>query len=280
MPEFQGKLLVVLGGYEEDVEKLFDINPGFRSRFDKRRLHFPEWAAETAVSAMIKASARDRMKLTVEAEDEALRLFKVLRTLPHWASARDFDTVYKNMFQKRARRLGKLLREKNAMRQATPSGISNLKLPTELATPLEPFEAEDVQEAFESIIKSRGGNSNRRGGDATNKSSSIPHHQSIIPRYDSDQSSGGQGLGVRASTSQGSLGSLDDTDNIGGGGLGDRNRDGGLSSRYESGGGQEKGGSYGGRDGGGGGRMPPSPMYQPPKAKAKAKTIVKVLLTT
>ena len=71
MPEFQGKLLVVLGGYEEDVEKLFDINPGFRSRFDKRRLHFPEWAAETAVSAMIKASARDRMKLTVEAEGEA-----------------------------------------------------------------------------------------------------------------------------------------------------------------------------------------------------------------
>ena len=83
-----------------------------RSRFDKRRLYFPEWTAETAVSAMVKASARDRMKLTVEAEDEALRLFKVLRRLPHWASARDFDTVYKSMFQKRARRLGKLLREK------------------------------------------------------------------------------------------------------------------------------------------------------------------------
>ena len=179
------------------------------------------------------------------------------------------------MFQKRARRLGKLLREKNAMRERshsgsgnnpTPPDISNPKLPTELAAPLEPFEAEDVQAAFESIIKSRGGDSNRR-----------------------DHSSGGQGLGgVSTSVSQGSF---DDTDNIGGGSLGDRgrDRDRDVPSRYDSasgGGGRENngGGSYGSRDGGsqggGAGGMSPSPMYMPPKAKAKAKTIVKVQITS
>jgi len=151
MPEFQGKLIVVLGGYEDDIEKLFDVNPGMRSRFDKRRVHFPEWSAETAVKATVKAAVRDRMKLSAEAEREALRLFKILRTLPHWASARDFDTVYKSMFQKRARRIGKLMRE----RQQVAGGHG--RTPPDLAAPLEPYEAEDVQAAFKSIIETRGG---------------------------------------------------------------------------------------------------------------------------
>ena len=173
--------------------------------------------------------------------------------------------------------------------QPAPAGTGNPKLPTELAAPLGPFEEEDVQSAFEAIIKSRGGDSNRRVADTLNKSptrtksSNSNHHQSIIPRYDSYQSPGEKGLGVRANTPN-SVDSFDDTDNIGGGGLGERDR----SPRYDNnagggggGGGREMGGSYGGRDGGsgggGGGGVPPP--YMPPKAKAKTKTIVKVLTT-
>ena len=159
MPEFQGKLIVVLSGYADDIEKLFDVNAGFRSRFDKRRIHFPEWTGETAVSAMTKAAVRDRMKLTAEAEREALRLFKILRSLPHWASARDFDTVYKQMFQKRARRIGKMMRERQQV-----VGRRSSMTPQDLAAPLEPFEAVDVQAAFESIIKTRGGDSSLGAG--------------------------------------------------------------------------------------------------------------------
>ena len=38
MLEFRGNLIVILGDYKEHIEELFEVNAGFRSRFDKKRL--------------------------------------------------------------------------------------------------------------------------------------------------------------------------------------------------------------------------------------------------
>ena len=92
MPEFHGKLIIILGGYEEDVVKLFEANSGLQSRFDKRRIHFPEWTGEMAAAALTKAAARQNMMMAGDAQSEALRLFNELHSLPNWASARDYDT--------------------------------------------------------------------------------------------------------------------------------------------------------------------------------------------
>ena len=41
--EFKNKIIIILGGYEEDAAELFSLNPGFQSRFDKQRIYFPSW---------------------------------------------------------------------------------------------------------------------------------------------------------------------------------------------------------------------------------------------
>ena len=69
LPEFRGNLIIIFGGYKEHVEELFEANAGFRSRFDKRRLEFPEWTAEMASRATIKQIKRDGLSLTAAAED-------------------------------------------------------------------------------------------------------------------------------------------------------------------------------------------------------------------
>ncbi len=44
--EFKGKIVIILGGYQEHVEELFEINPGFQSRFDKMRVVFTDWTGD------------------------------------------------------------------------------------------------------------------------------------------------------------------------------------------------------------------------------------------
>jgi len=101
--EFQGRIIVILGGYKHDIEELFSINPGFQSRFDKRRIEFKEWTGQQASSAIVKAIERDGKCITASAVAIMNEKFEIMRNLPNWASARDaFDIVYKQMEQKRA----------------------------------------------------------------------------------------------------------------------------------------------------------------------------------
>jgi len=86
LPEFHGKLLVILSGYQEDIELLLGANPGLRSRFDKRRLAFRVWDSDTAVAALTDSASRQGMALTGEAQEECSHMFRQLALLPHYSS--------------------------------------------------------------------------------------------------------------------------------------------------------------------------------------------------
>ena len=91
-------------------------------------------------------------------------LYTKLSSLPDWASARDFRFICDNMYKKRAARLGKVAAEKRRLESmlggggsAEPKKSFQRRAPGDLAAPLEPYEAEDVREAFASAIYTRGG---------------------------------------------------------------------------------------------------------------------------
>jgi hypothetical protein len=163
LPEFHGKLLVILSGYQEDIELLLGANSGLRSRFDKRRLAFHVWDSDTALAALTDSASRQGMAMTEEAKEQCSHMFRQLALLPHYSSARDCDTVFKAMYQKRAARLGRRAREAGLLTGATGAGALAVRARRLSGSaggagiPLEPYEADDVREAFLPLIHSRQG---------------------------------------------------------------------------------------------------------------------------
>jgi SpoVK/Ycf46/Vps4 family AAA+-type ATPase len=88
-PEFDGKLLVIMCGYEADMDAMFAVaNPGFKARFDKRRVRFDAWDGAQAAAFAEALAAGDGKQFTEEA-GAALRVgFAQLAAAPKWGSAR------------------------------------------------------------------------------------------------------------------------------------------------------------------------------------------------
>ena len=171
-PEFKGKIIIILGGYEEHIQKLFAVNPGFQSRFDKLRVSFPEWSAQQASEAVIKSIQKDGKQLTPEAEALLPQYFDILRRLPNWASARDAMELIRPALE--AERAGRVFAQAKLDRIAAtkdssssdpasaavaaggPSSARSAAAKKAAAPPL-PYSKEDVEATFDAAIKARGG---------------------------------------------------------------------------------------------------------------------------
>ncbi len=212
LPEFLGNIIIIFAGYQDDVEQLFGINPGFRSRFDKRRLVFPSWTADMATRATVKAAERNHgYGVTDEGKEVMLELYKQLIELPDWGSAREvYQVILPAMYSKRATRLRKKNRLENVINDEKKDGSSssssssksqsNSNLPQsrraqakakEAKVDIPPYEAADIREAFAEPIKNR-------GGDVWNQAMKTgklpPKSKSTTPKPSPSPSVGGQGV--------------------------------------------------------------------------------------
>ena len=133
--EFKGNLLIIMAGYEESIDALFaHSNPGFASRFNKRRINFLSWSAEQAANVVISEIERQNKTLTQGTRRKILDFCCELELLPSWSSARDvFETFLPNLFEARACRVREL----------------------KLSSRLEPYQPEDVNAALEPVVLAR-----------------------------------------------------------------------------------------------------------------------------
>lgn len=102
-PKFFRKLIVILAGYDEDLNRLMSINPGLTSRFPETVV-FNAFAPEDCLQLMTKLlQKRKHLDCAIlsppsaELRNAILDTFDRLIKSPSWANARDVEQVVKNM---------------------------------------------------------------------------------------------------------------------------------------------------------------------------------------
>ncbi|KAL9125846.1 MAG: hypothetical protein Q9217_005011 [Psora testacea] len=113
-PKFSQKLIIILAGYDADINRLMSINPGLTSRFPEALL-FRGLNADECVRLATELLQGQKQKLLQRKGDlditvlesprpgylqELLNRFKTLSDLPNWANARDIQTLVKGVFGK------------------------------------------------------------------------------------------------------------------------------------------------------------------------------------
>ena len=102
---YKGKSVVVLAGYESEMDAMLAAaNPGFRSRF-KQRITFPDWDASDVVEYLRRRCAKKNFGLPDEAQAILRERLGRVCTRPGWANARDAEDVYDELSGMRAQRL-------------------------------------------------------------------------------------------------------------------------------------------------------------------------------
>ena len=129
-PGFAQKLVIILAGYDADINRLMSINPGLTSRFPETvtfRGFNPIECLELFTNLLKKKKHLDIVALEFASatfQQRLLHRFEVLTNFNNWANARDVGTLAKSVF-------GQLLRTADSssldpMRLTEPSVLTAL----------------------------------------------------------------------------------------------------------------------------------------------------------
>ncbi|KAI0549276.1 P-loop containing nucleoside triphosphate hydrolase protein [Xylaria curta] len=101
---YQNKILVILAGYDNDINRLMNQNPGLTSRFPET-ISFHHMPPRHCRDLLLQCLSMKKLD-TSELEDSStldsklLNLFGTLAQTPSWGNARDIQTLAKNIFGK------------------------------------------------------------------------------------------------------------------------------------------------------------------------------------
>ncbi|KAF1364340.1 P-loop containing nucleoside triphosphate hydrolase protein [Lizonia empirigonia] len=109
-PKFAHKLVVILAGYDKDIDRLMSMNPGLTSRFPETVMfkHIePETCLELLVKVLADLQRKKKAPLDLSVVDppsaqlrqQLLQFFHRLSLLESWGNARDVKSLAKSMFQ-------------------------------------------------------------------------------------------------------------------------------------------------------------------------------------
>ncbi|KAI1413314.1 P-loop containing nucleoside triphosphate hydrolase protein [Hypoxylon sp. FL1857] len=94
---FRNKLVVILAGYEEDINELIATNPGLSSRFPET-INFEDLTPPQCCALLLKSIKLDVVFNDPEAAHKGIEEeFANLAALPNWGNARDVQTLAKNI---------------------------------------------------------------------------------------------------------------------------------------------------------------------------------------
>ncbi|KAH0828787.1 P-loop containing nucleoside triphosphate hydrolase protein [Lanmaoa asiatica] len=102
--KFMNKLVIILAGYDDEMNKLLKVNPGLASRFSEE-IHFHNMTIDQCL-ALLDKDLRKSNIVVAEMADPHSSDYQQMRTiisrmsiLSSWGNARDIKTLGKRMFQ-------------------------------------------------------------------------------------------------------------------------------------------------------------------------------------
>lgn len=101
-PNFKSKLIVILAGYEDDMNHLMSVNAGLSSRFPDQ-IHFDDMSADDCLKVVRKELEKENVELAALSDESsefyiAMReLVRDLSELKDWGNARDMVTLSKEL---------------------------------------------------------------------------------------------------------------------------------------------------------------------------------------
>ncbi len=110
MEDDRGKFVVIVAGYNNEMRKFMDTNPGLASRFTKK-INFEDYSAEELMEIFNRQVNKKKLKLDVEAEDNLLKFFKnmYLSRDKNFGNAREVRNLFEMSLQRQGNRLSSLV---------------------------------------------------------------------------------------------------------------------------------------------------------------------------
>lgn len=104
-PTFKSKLIIILAGYEQDMNRLMSVNTGLSSRFPDQVV-FSNMKAGDCLQVILKELMKKKIRF-LELEDKSSAIYREmevlvekLASLPNWGNARDMMTLSKELTSK------------------------------------------------------------------------------------------------------------------------------------------------------------------------------------
>ena len=160
--EFKGKLLVILAGYDQDMEEMLSVNPGLRSRFSER-VHFHNFDANaTAELLQMELEKKEIPLVDLPDLNDLCRLAQRLVDSEGFGNGRDVVTWADGVFKQVAKKYSARVALNSCGRQNLPKQSS----------------LEDVSSALDSLLSSRkvrtgGSQCNATGSPGSNSSPAV-----------------------------------------------------------------------------------------------------------
>lgn len=103
--ELMGQIVVILAGYESDIDEMLQVNAGLKSRFSEK-LHFANFSEDRVMDLMLKSLGKKNLDMGADALDCLPDIAAQLCAIPQFGNGRDVETFTKNVFDCFAGRMG------------------------------------------------------------------------------------------------------------------------------------------------------------------------------
>ncbi|KAF8213839.1 P-loop containing nucleoside triphosphate hydrolase protein [Mycena galopus ATCC 62051] len=93
---FQSKIVVILAGYDDEMNNLLSVNTGLSSRFPEEII-FRNMAPQQCMQVLRKELEKEKIELDGSQDSDILELIEEMSHLRSWGNARDMKTIAKKM---------------------------------------------------------------------------------------------------------------------------------------------------------------------------------------